>query len=115
MEDQPIIKKKGGKPKKYFTEEERKNAIRQQQREFRIRNPDKIIENRNKFKNKTGDYNTKYYQTHRDKILNNIYTCTCGKTINKAYLRVHIHTKVHNDRMNKLNQTNDIPKNIDVQ
>ena len=61
-----------GRPRKYTTEEERKEARRVAQRKWRVKNKKKIAEYSTKYyqehKNELAEYMAKYNQEHKDEI-----------------------------------------------
>ena len=98
MENPIEVKNKGGRPKKYFTDEEKKIMKRHKQKEFALRHPDKIIQYRENFKHKSKQYNDKYYAT---KVKGNKIQCECGRTIGLHSKYLHINSKIHHELLNK--------------
>lgn len=56
-----------GRPRKYFTEEEKKAAIRESQRKYYQTNKEKIAEQSIKYKDKWNEYYKNYYSTKKGK------------------------------------------------
>ena len=56
-----------GRPKKYFTEEERKAAKRESNKRWDEKNPEKIKEYKRRWKEKNPDYGKQWYQDNKEK------------------------------------------------
>ena len=62
------------------------------------------------YREKHPDYNKNYYQQHKEKMIRQITDklttkelCTCGKMINRGYMKNHVNTALHRKLVSKQN------------